>query len=580
MARKSRRNISIDIENKTLENHSSELNLFKTAVYVRLSTENTSSNTIENQITYCKKYVEENIELDLIDIYIDNGVSGTVFDRPEFNRLIADLNNGKINCIVCKDLSRFGRDYIETGIYLERILPRLNVRFIAINEKYDNFTTDKKNEALMIPLQNMINTLYAKDISRKICTTFRTSMKNGTFRQPSIPYGYVYDENNIITIDNEVADYIRMIFKWRIEGVSIYKIKDILDELNVNIPSVHKLLKKDNVKSQNIKRNNWNTATIRTILKNEFYTGDSVWGKSITALYKGEKRHNVKDIEDMFIFKNTHSPIISREDFELVKEIREKSSQIKNEKQLLTEPERQKVENLFMDKIFCGDCGKKMYLKRIKSYKKNDIGKNKLNCYYVCSTPIRNRAKSGGYECSSHRINRDELNFNVLSIIKIYSKTAVDYEKLIKLMKEKEKDKDLLKIHTDNIANLKLKLNGVYNRRKRLYDDFTNGILNEKEYIFAKEQFNIEYDNLNSLIEDSTKKQTEFNEALSSDNKWINLMKSVGKSRKLTKKLVDAVIEKILIYENKKFEITMKCDDVFKITEDIIKNIEGEKNNE
>lgn len=582
MARKSRRNTYV--ENKVTDYYKPNFNLFKTGIYIRLSVEKDTNDTIENQIKYCKKYVLENSELDLIDIYVDNGISGTVFDRPEFNRLVTDFNSGKINCIICKDLSRFGRDYIETGIYLERILPKLNIRFIAINEQYDSFTTDRTNEALMIPLQNMINSLYAKDISRKVSTTLRASMKNGTFKQPVLAYGYKYDEHNKVVIDYAVSDYVHIIFKHKLDGKSLHEIKTILENLNALTPSMYRLSQTNNYELTDIKKKYWDTSTINKILKNQFYIGDTVWGQSITALYKGEKCYKVHNKEDMFIFENTHPPIVSRADFQLVSQIFEKSSKIKNDKMKLTEKQRKQIEDLFIGKIFCGDCGNKMYFKRNKSYRKNDIDnidkidKIKIIPIYVCSTATKKQYKKGGAECSYHRINRDELNNYVLSSIQMHSKMAIDYEKLIVIMKEKNKEKDLIKRHSDNIASLKLKLNGVNKRRKRLYNDFSNGILTENEYLFAKDEFNIEYDNLNILIEESTRKQIEFNEALSSENKWINLMKSVRTLKYLNKELVDTTVEKIFIYENKKVEIIMKFDDIFKATVDIIKNIESEKN--
>lgn len=462
-------------------------------------------------------------------------------------------------------------------MYLERILPKLNVRFIAINEKYDSFTADKTNEALMIPLQNMINSLYAKDISRKISTTLRNNMKNGTFKQAILPYGYVYNEDKIV-IDKEVSGNVRMIFKWKIDGVSLHKIKENLEKLNAVNPSNYRLLRAGERK--NNKENFWDISTINKILKNQFYVGDTIWGKTIVALYKGEKYHKVEDEKDMFIFQNTHEPIISREDFRLVKEIMEKASEVKKEKMKLTNKQREKIENLFVDKIFCGDCGKKMNFNRKKSYGKQDIGKNEIISQYVCSTATKKQGKKGVDECSYHRINRDEVNNSVLSIIKMYSKMAVDYEKLIKLMKEKNGHKDLLKKHSDNVASLKLKLNGVNNRRKRLYHDFTNGILTEKEYLLTKDEFNVEYDSLNILIEDFSKKQSEFKQALSSENKWINLMKSIRNLKKLNKELVDATVEKVFVYENKKVEIVMKWDNIFKATTDIINQIEGEKVND
>ena len=149
---------------------------------------------ITNQIEICKSYIAGCPYLDLVDVYVDNGRTGTVFDRPEFNRLMTDIKSGRIKCLVVRDLSRFGRDYIETGTYLERIFPQIGLRFIAIKEHYDNFDTDSSNESLMIPLQNMINALYSKDISRKVSTALKAQMEQGTFQKRNLPYGYRWNE--------------------------------------------------------------------------------------------------------------------------------------------------------------------------------------------------------------------------------------------------------------------------------------------------------------------------------------------------------------------------------------------------
>lgn len=181
MARKSRKQIAV--EEPVIESVSSEV--FSTAIYARLSVENSGKSekvdVIANQIEICKSYIAERPYLNLIDTYVDNGRTGTVFDRPEFNRLMNDIRTGRIKCLVVRDLSRFGRDYIEAGTYLERVFPQIGLRFIAIKENYDNFDTDGSGESLIIPLQNMINTLYSKDISRKVSTALKAQMESGEF---------------------------------------------------------------------------------------------------------------------------------------------------------------------------------------------------------------------------------------------------------------------------------------------------------------------------------------------------------------------------------------------------------------
>ena len=237
MARKSRKQIAV--EEPVIESVSSEV--FSTAIYARLSVENSGKSekvdVIANQIEICKSYIAERPYLNLIDTYVDNGRTGTVFDRPEFNRLMNDIRTGRIKCLVVRDLSRFGRDYIEAGTYLERVFPQIGLRFIAIKENYDNFDTDGSGESLIIPLQNMINTLYSKDISRKVSTALKAQMESGEFKKRNLPYGYRWDEEHSnMVFDEETAPIVQKIFQWKIEGLSLPAIADRLDAMNAPNP--------------------------------------------------------------------------------------------------------------------------------------------------------------------------------------------------------------------------------------------------------------------------------------------------------------------------------------------------------
>lgn len=222
MARKSRRLSETMESGKKSEN----VQIYATAIYARLSVENSGKDddgaALETQVAVCEEYIRTCPYLRQTDIYTDNGRTGTVFDRPAFNRLMDDIRSGRITCVVVRDLSRFGRDYVETGTYLEHIFPQLGVRFISVKENYDSHAVDGSNESLMIPLQNMINSLYSKDISRKVSASVRTQMENGSFRWRKIPYGYKWDESrsNIVP-DERTAGYVRNIFQWKLEGLSV-----------------------------------------------------------------------------------------------------------------------------------------------------------------------------------------------------------------------------------------------------------------------------------------------------------------------------------------------------------------------
>lgn len=309
MARKSRKNAAAEPVCEA-----APLQIFPTAIYARLSVENSGKSekvdVITNQIEICKSYIAGCPYLDLVDVYVDNGRTGTVFDRPEFNRLMTDIKSGRIKCLVVRDLSRFGRDYIETGTYLERIFPQIGLRFIAIKEHYDNFDIDGSNESLMIPLQNMINALYSKDISRKVSTALKAQMEQGTFQKRNLPYGYRWNEDHTnMVIDEETAQYVRLMFQWKIEGWSIPTILNELDRLGA--PNTE-LRKRQNGtrKGDGCSCKGWYSSTLYGILSNPHYVGDTVLGRSMKAIYKGIKSHNVKDKDKWIVFPNTHEALI------------------------------------------------------------------------------------------------------------------------------------------------------------------------------------------------------------------------------------------------------------------------------
>ncbi|MBQ8838345.1 MAG: recombinase family protein, partial [Bacteroidales bacterium] len=450
------------------------LQIFPTAIYARLSVENSGKSenvdVITNQIEICKSYIADRPYLNLVDTYIDNGRTGTVFDRPEFNRLMTDIKSGRIKCLVVRDLSRFGRDYIETGTYLERIFPQIGLRFIAIKENYDNLDTDGSNESLIIPLQNMINALYSKDISRKVSTALKAQMEQGTFQKRNLPYGYRWNaERSNMVIDEETAQYVRLMFKWKIEGWSIPMILDELDRLGA--PNTELRKRQNGTRTgDGCSCKGWYSSTLYGILTNPHYVGDTVLGRSMKAIYKGIKSHNVKNKDEWIVFPNTHEAIISREDFQKVQDIMNAASETRQTKMQKSEEIRATLINLFDGKIVCADCGKRMYFHR-KRIDKDKRGR--WYAFYECSTSVSRR-----YEhCTAHYTRQDKLEADVLAAIQLQVKAALDYDKLLDKLRGSEGEKNIRDKQNALSTSLNLKLSGVSTKRTRLHEDFAEGLL-------------------------------------------------------------------------------------------------------
>ena len=547
------------------------LQIFPTAIYARLSVENSGKSenvdVITNQIEICKSYITDRPYLNLVDTYIDNGRTGTVFDRPEFNRLMTDIKSGRIKCLVVRDLSRFGRDYIETGTYLERIFPQIGLRFIAIKENYDNLDTDGSNESLIIPLQNMINALYSKDISRKVSTALKAQMEQGTFQKRNLPYGYRWNaERSNMVIDEETAQYVRLMFKWKIEGWSIPMILDELDRLGA--PNTELRKRQNGTRTgDGCSCKGWYSSTLYCILTNPHYVGDTVLGRSMKAIYKGIKSHNVKNKDEWIVFPNTHEAIISREDFQKVQDIMNAASETRQTKMQKSEEIRATLINLFDGKIVCADCGKRMYFHR-KRIDKDKRGR--WYAFYECSTSVSRR-----YEhCTAHYTRQDKLEADVLAAIQLQVKAALDYDKLLDKLRGSEGEKNIRDKQNALITSLNLKLSGVSKKRTRLYEDFAVGLLDEEEYTFAKKSYDEQFADLSRRLDEAVQRRSKFNEAMSVDNKWITLMKSVSTATKLSQDLVDESVELVKVHEGGAVELVMKYGDIYALTVQSIKDVQ------
>ena len=352
MARKSRKN------NISNENTVSKSNFtVNTAFYIRLSVEDNKNrgNSIEHQQMLLKNFVAVNPEFHVVKTYIDNGKTGTNFERPAFQEMLQDIEAGKIQCVIVKNLSRLGRNYIDTGYYIQSYFPSYKVRFIALNENFDTETEDSNN--ILLPVLNMINESYALDTSKKIKEQAARDMKAGKFIGARPPYGYKKLPNDChkLIVDEETAPVVKQIFQWVLEGVSYDKIAVMLNEAGVMTPS-HYMKKQGIISNQNlIGQGYWQTFTIAKIVRSEIYTGDMVQGKSVTIQHKQIKT----DKKDWVVVKNTHEAIISKETFEKVQQCRVQKAE-KSKSQNKTPY----IENILKGKIFCQCCERSLHYYR------------------------------------------------------------------------------------------------------------------------------------------------------------------------------------------------------------------------
>lgn len=535
--------------------------MFLTAIYARLSVENSGKDddgaALENQIEVCKEYVKDCPDLQLVRVFQDNGWTGTVMKRPAFDEMMEEVKRGKIQAIVVRDLSRFGRNYIETGTYLERIFPRLGVRFIAVKEQFDTFRVDGSSESLMIPLQNLINDLYSKDISRKVETALHSQMAEGTYAWRWIPYGYRWNEGHTNIVPDEVkAPIVRQIFEWTAQGMSRRTVAEKLEAMDAP-----KYCERDDKKPHF-----WSGSTVYGILVNPAYIGTRVSGQYHSALYKGIKREKMPE-EKWYVREKAHEPIVSEELFYTVEKMRKENAQKRHRSMAGTAEARAGIIDLFEKKIVCGDCGYRMYFHRARMDSKS---RRWYAEYYCSSSQVRRHLG-----CSSHRILQDSLNEKVFEAIRMHIRIALDYDKLIGEYRESGKVDVIRKGLDGDVKKLSAKVKTVQGKRTKLYEDYVSGILSEVEYVYAKKAYEKEYESINRDLEILIGKRREFLEDVSPENRWVRLMEGIKDSKQLTKELVDAVVEQVRVYEHGAVDVVMKYQDIFLQTGRYLEELQG-----
>lgn len=514
--------------------------VYKTAVYVRLSAEKDETRdrkTLINQRNFIKNFVDQQIDMEIYDIYMDDEISGTTFDRPEFERMMSDMRAGRINCIVVKDLSRLGRDYVETGNLVERVFPMMGARFVAITDNYDS---SKKDADLMVAVTNIANDLYAKDISKKIYSCKHEAMEKG-IPAGNVAYGYkvVLDENKVRVVveDKEAADVVRWIFNEAEKGVLQSVIAEKLNAEHILTPSQYRV-RNNKEKLEKLSGVKWTVDTLSQILKNEVYIGKYVTGKDRVCLYRHEKRHMTSK-DEWNVFEDHHTPLVTKEQFYAVQ---------KNKRKALKPAKKQTV-NMLKGKITCGCCGSSIHIHPEKHAK-----------VYMCT----HRKRYGKDSCNCLPVKVDDVYAAVLAVIKEQIQVFTDKESLLK---EHHRDSRIVRqeqIYMEAVNKCVKEMDRLMELKGGLYADYTEELLDEKEYL----QLNREY---SQRIEKLKVQADEYRQAASqyeSAEKTIaqlkaEMLKFKGK-RKLTQEMVDLLVAQVHIYENKNLEIVLNYEDELK----------------
>lgn len=516
--------------------------IYRASIYLRLSKEDgdkIESDSIGNQRDLINNFLLDKADIQVVSERVDDGYSGATFDRPSLKQMLADVEYGVIDCIIVKDLSRFGRNFVEVGRYVDQVFPRLGVRLISINDNFDNVNGRTSSDNVLLPFLNLINDAFCRDISIKVRSQLEVKRKKGDFIGSFAVYGYLKDplDRHKLVIDDYAANVVRDIFKWKIGGQSQQRIANKLNEMGILSPMEYKRFcgmdyrTGFGVNSQG----KWSAVAVGRILKDECYIGTLVQGKRTTPNHK-VKKVIYKASEEWVRVENSHEPIITCEDFETVNHLLKQDTRVA--------PKRETVYT-FSGLLFCGDCKQGMV--------RNSSCKNGKTYYaYICGM---NRTKK---KCSSHRISEPYINEGVLLALKQHIANIVQVDKVLTYLETLPyQQKEVQKFDKQIIA--KQEEIERYNRLKTsLYESMVDGILVKAEYLEMKTVYDRKKQDAKAALlklKDETEKLLQNH---TEENEWIEKFKIYQNIDSIDRRIAVNLIDKIYVYEDKRIEIVFK----------------------
>lgn len=512
------------------------LSLFNVAIYIRLSREDgdkEESDSVGNQRKLLTEYVAKKEDFIMYDTYIDDGYSGTNFNRPSFQRMIADIEDGKVNCVVVKDLSRFGRDYIDTGRYLERYFPELGVRFISVTDSIDSM---KQAYDMLLPIKNIFNEQYARDISKKIRATVKSKQKAGEFIGAFTSYGYKKSpvNKNKLVIDDYAADVVRRIFSLYIQGYGKQKIAKLLNAEGILCPAEYKKVNGENYKNCNRLESTtyWSYSTINSILHREMYVGNMVQGTKHQRMRSKQKK---MPKEDWIIVENTHEPIIDKETWDKAQSLLSKRTR---------ELDLETNKNIFAGFVKCGDCGRAM----AKNMWRRADGSKTYSLY--CGTYKRN----GKQYCTPHTLPMAVLEDIVLNDLKAIVHSVDDLKELVQ--SQSFTASKVKKITDTELSKVKTELERVKKLKKSIYEDYRDELISKEEFLSYREDYLKKEELYSKQIEALEEKKKDNVTEDVFETPWLKRLLELKDIEALDRDIVVEMISEIKVYENRKIKIT------------------------
>lgn len=538
---------------------------YNVAVYLRLSRDDVSdggsietpsghtsmpcsgkveSNSIRSQRELICSYIRRQEDMEIYDVYVDDGWSGANFDRPSFRRMMEDIEAGHVDCVIVKDLSRLGRDYIEAGRLIQKTFPAFSVRFIALNDNFDSLTADFNEKTLVLPVKNFINDSYCSDISKKVRSHQQVKRERGDFIGAFAVYGYRKDPGNVnhLLVDEYAAGIVKKIFAWKIAGLSNLAIAEELNGRGILSPMEYKKSQGEKFSTGFVThiKAKWSAVAVKRILTNELYMGMMVQGKKERVSHK-VKRSVEKPREEWVRVADTHEAVVSAEDFETVQRLLAVDTRASAGKARC---------HMFTGLLYCGDCGEPM-IRRVNRYK----GTEKV--YFIC--PTRNK----GLGCTRHSIPEEELKRLVLAGLQQQLALFLDKSRVSEQIGKMEISFEEVAVFGREIQKLHKEQEKYMSLRAGLYEDLKQGIITEEDF----RDFRQIYEKQRQAAEDAIRQQEAairnlFQAALAAGAN-LEKMKSTLEITELNRDILVAFVSHILVYEDKRVFLELKVEDMF-----------------
>ena len=520
------------------------MEVYKAIKYIRLSytdDKTIESDSVANQRRLIDDYIDQHSEIEAVAEKIDDGYSGVLFDRPAFQEMMDMIKRGEANCVIVKDLSRLGREYIETGRYMRRVFPAYGVRFIAINDNVDTIN----DAALTVSVKNIMNEAYCRDISVKTRSALDVKRRSGDFVGAFPVYGYFKtgDQHKSLEVDPYAADVVRAIFRKRLDGFSALNIANELNRMGIPSPLAYKRnngLPHAKGGFTDIKDCRWSATTVIRILQDETYTGTLVQGKQSTPHFKLKTLEN-KPSSEWVRFEHAHEAIISKHDFDLVQRIRGIDTR--------TSPKENKV-YLFSGMLICGCCGGRM-TRKINRYK------GKEYVYYFCPTGKKHGCTDGVM------VKECDLIECVQTAVKSHIENIASLDLILSSISHERINRELAREYAGHIKNCESQLAKLENYKSTLYENLVGGLITKQEYLSYKNKYNKDIESMQAAIEGWQQKLTEVMENRSERNRWINHFMRFSQIDEIDRKAVMQLIRSIRVISKDQLHIEFNYQDEY-----------------